>query len=62
MARETRREIYYPPRLEDLEDGEEVDADLQPGRAGPGDPPKREFRRYYRRGDRLFYFVLTEVK
>lgn len=62
MAKELRREIYYPPKVEDLEDGEEVEADLQPGRAGPGDPVKREYRRYYRRGDRLFYFVLQEVR
>ena len=59
---ETRREIYCPPSLGDLEEGEEVDALVNPNTAGPGNPIRAEFRRYYRRDDRLFYYVLTEVR
>ncbi len=61
-ARAKRDLREYPPGLDDLKEGEEVDADLMPGRVGPGNPEKREFRRYYRRHNRLFYFVLNEVR
>ena len=51
-----------PPRLDDLEDGQQVDVDLHPAQVAPGDPAKHERRRYLRQGDRLFYYVLQEVK
>lgn len=49
------------PRLDDLEDGQGVEVDLHPAQVGPGEPLGYERRRYVRRGDRLFFYVLEEV-
>jgi len=51
-----------PPFLEELEDGQEMEVDLRPAQVGPGDPLRPERRRYVRRGDRLFFQVMEEVK
>lgn len=51
-----------PPSLEDLRDGQEVEVDLHPAQVGPGEPLGFERRRYVRRGDKLFFYVLEEVR
>lgn len=51
-----------PPILNELKDGQQVDVDLYPAQVAPRDPSKHERRRYIRQGNRLFFYVLQEVK
>lgn len=60
---EGKREVLKaPPDLEDLKNGQEVEVALCPGQIGPAEPQGYEYRRYVRRGQRLFFFVMEEVK
>ena len=51
-----------PPSIDDLKDGQEMEVDLHPAQVGPGEPTRHERRRYVRRGERLFFVVMEEVK
>ncbi len=63
QAFERRIEVRNsPPSLDDLKNGQEVEVDLHPAQVGPGEPLGFERRRYVRRGDRLYFHVLEEVK